>query len=86
MNVIKLLLGAVILFLGAFSWTWFLRNASRKSVLQQAKLYRDFPNWMHIICNTTLVLIGFYIYPMEQYSAILPIIVGIVIGLYVSRA
>jgi len=81
---IRLWLGSGIFAFGILWWTWFLRNAFRRRI-DKAMLYTKYHPVIHFFWNTFWVVFGLWLYPIEQTIPIIPLIAGIVIGLYVSR-
>ena len=49
-------------------------------------LYRNYHPVVHVIWNTIYIILGLWIYPIHGIIPILPLVVGIVIGLYISRS
>ena len=86
---VKLWIGSIIFAFGIFWWTWFLRNALRafkgSSRVHTAKLYTDYNPVIHIIWNTLWVALGLWIYPEKNFVPIIPLVVGVILGLLFSR-
>jgi hypothetical protein len=78
---IKLWLGSGIFAFGIFWWVWFLRNLFKRRI-QKAKLYTEYHPLIHIIWNSIWVILGLWIYPIEQTIPLIPLIVGILSEIY----
>jgi hypothetical protein len=48
-------------------------------------LYTKYHPVIQVFWNTLWVIVGLWIYPIEKTIPIIPLIIGIVIALYVSR-
>lgn len=81
---LRLWIGSLIFGFGVFSWTWFIRNALKERFFR-AMGYKKVHPLIYIICNTTLVVVGLYIYPKEKFIPFWPLIIGIIAGIWVSR-
>jgi len=84
MYELRLWLGSFTFAFGVFCWTWFLRNAFKRK-FDQAMGYKNYPYWIHITWNTIWIILGLYIYPKEYFIPIWPLLIGIIVGLYVSK-
>ena len=82
---LRLWFGAGIFAYGIFWWTWFLRNAFKRRI-NQSVLYTKYHTLIQIVWNTSWVILGLWVYPIEKTVPLIPLILGIVLGLYVSRA
>jgi hypothetical protein len=80
----RLWLGSAIFAFGVLWWTWFLRNLFRKRI-NKARLYTEFHPVIQILWNTFWIALGLWIYPIEQTTPLIPLIIGILLGLYFSR-
>jgi len=82
---IRLWVGSLIFGFGIFSLTWFIRNIF-KSRLRKPLFYRKFHPAVHIVWSAIYIALGLWIYPVTGTIPIIPLILGVAIGLYVSRS
>lgn len=82
---IKLWVGAFIFGFGVFSLTWFIRNAF-KSNLDKPLYYRKYYPVVHVVGSAICIALGLLIYPTQGTMLIIPLVLGIAIGLYISRS
>jgi len=82
---IRLWVGSLIFGFGILSWTWFIRNIF-KSRLHKPSFYRNYHPVIHVTWNSIWVILGLWIYPSQGIIPIIPLILGIAIGLYISRS
>ena len=81
---LRLWLGSGIFAFGIFGWTWFLRNAFKRK-MDQALFYKQYHPMIQVFWNTLWIIVGLWVYPIEKTIPLIPLIIGIVIGLYVSK-
>ncbi len=82
---IRLWVGSFIFGFGILFWTWFIRNIF-KSRLHKPPLYRNYHPIIHVTWNSIWVILGLWIYPSKGIIPVIPLILGIAIGLYISRS
>lgn len=81
---LRLWFGSGIFAFGIFCWTWFLRNAFKRR-MNKAMLYTKYHPLILIVWNIAWVILGLWVYPIEKTVPLIPLILGIVFGLYISR-
>jgi hypothetical protein len=82
---LRLWIGSGLFAFGIFGWTWFLRNVFKRRI-NKAIFYTRYHPIIHIFWNTFWVMLGLWIYPIENTFPLIPLILGIAIGLYISRS
>ena len=84
METLRIWLGSIFFALGVASWLWFFRNAVRPK-LNRALLFRKTPLAILFIWNVILIAIGLWIFPIPETIPLVGLILGIIIGLKISK-
>ena len=85
MYTVRLWTGSFIFAFGIAFWVWFLRNLFRRKRVNQALLFTEYNKTVQIIFNSAWVILGLWIYPIPETMPLLPLIIGILFGIGMSR-
>jgi O-antigen/teichoic acid export membrane protein len=81
---LRLWIGSGIFAFGIFWWTLFLVNAF-KIKINKTMLYKKYHPKTHVIMSSLCVILGLWFYPTEETFPLIPLILGITFGFYISR-
>jgi len=84
MYVVRLWVGSFVFAIGIAFWVWFLRNLFRRHI-NQARLFTKYNKVIQIIINSAWVILGLWIYPIPETIPLIPLVTGILLGIWMSK-